>query len=181
MKKVYLVRHCETVSQDQHSPLTEKGFEQASELASFFTSMNIETIISSPFLRAIQSIGPHAQSRNLEVITDERLSERVLNSIHLPDWYDTLRETFIDFDRTYEGGESSREAMHRIVEAIEEILHSDDNNVIVVTHGNVLALLLHYYDDTFGFEQWRLLGNPDVFVLEYEEDLIQVRNVWKKR
>lgn len=179
MKKIYLVRHCETVSQDRKSPLTEKGYEQAGQLAHFFTSTEVDAIISSPFMRARESIEPLAEMRNIEIIEDERLAERVLSSDNLPDWYEKLSETFTDLDRTYEGGESSREAMKRIVDVIEEVRQSGVNNAIVVTHGNVLALLLHHYDHTFGFEQWEQLRNPDVFVLKSDMNGVQIQNVWK--
>ena len=36
---------------------------------------------------------------------------------------------------------------------------------LVVTHGNLLALVLHSLDPEFGFEGWKSLTNPDVFVL----------------
>lgn len=179
MKKIYLVRHCETVSQDRESPLTKKGYEQADQLAQFFASTQVDAIISSPFVRARESIEPLSEKRNIKIIEDERLVERVLSSDDLPDWYEKLRETFIDLDRTYEGGESSREAMKRIVDVIEEIRQSNGNNAIVVTHGNLLALLLHHYDDSFGFEQWEQLRNPDVFLMESDKDGIRIRNVYE--
>src|SRR5699024_2182550 len=108
---------------------------------------------------------------------DERLAERVLSSINLPDWYEKLQETFINKELRFTGGESSQEAMNRIVNVIEEISMSNDEDVIVVTHGNILALLLHYYDHTFGFKNWEELRNPDVFELEIGYEA-QVRNVW---
>lgn len=178
MKKIYLVRHCETVSQDRESPLTEKGYEQADQLAQFFASTQVDAIISSPFLRARESIELLAKRRNIEIIEDERLAERVLSCDNLLDWYEKLRETFTDLNRAYKGGESSREAMKRIVEVIEEIRQSNVNNTIVVTHGNILALLLRYYDDAFGFEQWEQLRNPDVFLVESDTNRLQIRNVY---
>ena len=36
----------------------------------------------------------------------------------------------------------------------------------VVTHGNLLALILKWADTTVGFELWSRLSNPDVFVLQ---------------
>lgn len=179
MKKIYLVRHCETVSQDRESPLTEKGYEQADQLAQFFASTQVDAIISSPFLRARESIELLAKRRNIEIIEDERLAERVLSCDNLLDWYEKLRETFTDLDRSYEGGESSREAMKRIVDVIEKILQSEMSDVIVVSHGNLLALLLQHYDDTFGFEEWKQLRNPDVFLLEGNMNGISIGNIWE--
>ena len=36
---------------------------------------------------------------------------------------------------------------------------------VVVTHGNLLALVLHSIDPAFGFQGWESLTNPDVFAL----------------
>lgn len=178
MKKIYLVRHCETVTQDRESPLTEKGYNQGEQLAHFFASIPIDVIVSSPFLRARHSVEPLAHKKKLEVVEDERLTERVLSSVNLADWYEKLQETFTDLDQTYEGGESSREAMKRIVEVLEEIRQSDAIDVIVVTHGNILTLLLRHYNHAFGFEEWKQLRNPDVFLLESDRDGVQIRNIW---
>lgn len=176
MKKIYLVRHCETVSQNPESPLTEKGYEQAMQLALFFSRKNIDRIISSPYRRARESIESFAKEENIEIIEDERLTERVLSSENLPDWYEKLRDTFVDKNLTFLGGESSKEAMERIVEVIEELFSSDDTNTIVVTHGNILALLLHHYDCRFGFEEWEKLRNPDVFLMELDEGSVRITN-----
>lgn len=178
MKKIYLVRHCETVSQDHESPLTKKGYEQAEELAHFFENTKIDFILSSPFRRARESVELLAQKKNLEIIEDERLAERILSSNNLPDWYEKLRKTFTDKDKVFTGGESSNKAMNRIVDVIEELSESNHSDVIVVTHGNILALLLHYFDNAFGFEEWEKLRNPDVFVLEIGGYEARIRNIW---
>lgn len=132
----------------------------------------------SPFRRARQSTELLAHKKNLEIIEEERLAERVLSSIHLPDWYEKLQETFMDKDKVFVGGESSQEAMSRIVNVIEEICESNHKDVVVVTHGNILALLLHYYDNTFGFNDWEKLRNPDVFELEIGGYEARIRNIW---
>lgn len=178
MQKIYLVRHCETVSQEPKSSLTEKGYEEAVRLADFFAQKNIDSIISSPYRRARESIEPFAQEEDIDIIEDERLTERILSSENLTDWYEKLRETFVDKNLTFPGGESSKEAMIRIVEVIEELISSDYKNTIVVTHGNILALLLHHYDCRFGFEDWEKLRNPDVFLLELDGDIVRNRRIW---
>ena len=50
--------------------------------------------------------------------------------------------------------------------ALDEIFDADHAMPLVVTHGNLLALVLHSLDDTFGFHGWKSLSNPDVFVLD---------------
>jgi 2,3-bisphosphoglycerate-dependent phosphoglycerate mutase len=55
----------------------------------------------------------------------------------------------------YAGGESSKEAMSRIVSVVEEASACNNKHIIIVTHGNIMSLLLHYYDKRFGFAEWK--------------------------
>ena len=55
-KKIYVIRHCEAEGQSLEAQLTKRGVRQAADLTEFFADMKIDRIISSPYLRAIQSI-----------------------------------------------------------------------------------------------------------------------------
>ena len=37
---------------------------------------------------------------------------------------------------------------------------------VVASHGQLISLLLHHIDPSFGFAGWESLANPDVFELE---------------
>lgn len=179
-KNIYIIRHCEAEGQSADSPLTDKGFTQANELSDFLSSdMKIDRIISSPFLRAIQTIKPFARNKNIEIEMDSRLSERVLSSTFFPDWMDKLEATFRRMDLKYEGGESSNEAKNRIVEVVSDIVASDSENTILVAHGGVISLLLNHYDKNFGFEQWKTLSNPDVYLLRIMKNDAHYKRLWK--
>lgn len=179
-KKLFIIRHCQAEGQEADAPLTEKGYKQAIELASFLNNIRVDQIISSPYLRARKTIDPYADDRNLEIKIDTRLSERVLSTSNMPDWLDKLRNTFDDMDLKLEGGETSREAQARIVEVVEEILDSNIENTVIVTHGNILSLLLKHYQNNFGFEQWKSLSNPDVFLMQVSNDEYSFQRVWKE-
>ncbi|KPB05955.1 histidine phosphatase family protein [Bacillus sp. CHD6a] len=168
-KNIYIIRHCEAKGQPPESPLTEKGMKQAQELAKYFSNLQIDRIITSPFLRAIQTIEPLAKKSEINIEIDERLAERTLSSGDLPDWLEKLEETYEDLELKFEGGESSREAMERIVQVVEEAHESDGETIIIVTHGNIMSLLIRYYQPSFGFEDWMNLGNPDVYRLSWVE------------
>ena len=43
--------------------------------------------------------------------------------------------------------------------------HRSGKRCVVVTHGNLLALILRSIDATVGFDTWSQLSNPDVFLL----------------
>lgn len=179
-KHIYLIRHCEAEGQDPDAPLTKNGMKQAEELAGFLSDRKVERVISSPYARAVETIRPFAENHRLEIELDDRLIERVLSTQHLPDWLDKLEATFHDLDLTYEGGESSHEAMKRIVEVVEEVEKGDVKNTVLVAHGGILSLLLHHYDKAFGFVQWKHLSNPDVFLLTISTAGYQYKRLWKK-
>ncbi|WOV85814.1 histidine phosphatase family protein [Sporosarcina jeotgali] len=179
MNKCYLMRHCEAEGQAGDAPLTEKGMKQAELIADFFSAIHVDRIISSPFKRAVQSIVPFTEKAGITLETDERLTERVLSTENLLDWLEKLEASFEDMGLRYAGGESSLEAMKRIIEVLEEIDQSDAKTSVVVTHGNLLTLALKYYDREFGFGDWRNLSNPDIFLLQVDSDRVVIQRVWE--
>lgn len=179
-KKIYLVRHCQAEGQPPESQLTEEGIKQAKELADFLSLFKVDRIISSPFLRAVETIKPFSQKTTIEIVTDERLAERVLSANSMPDWFEKLKVTFSDMDLKYEGGESSKEAMDRIVQAVNELVRSDAESSVIVTHGNIMSLLLNFYNKSFGFDEWQQLSNPDVFRLHFKNNEVHIERIWDK-
>lgn len=165
MKTIYLVRHCQAAGQEPEAPLTSQGIKDSVALIDFFHDKNIDVIYSSPFLRAMETIRPFAESVGLNVNLDDRLKERVLSSLQLDNWMAKLEATYNDLDLTFEGGESSTEAMRRGVGFIEGIVQRPETNFVVVSHGALLSLIIKHYDSSFGFAEWKSMRNPDIFVL----------------
>ncbi|WP_349409848.1 histidine phosphatase family protein [Pseudalkalibacillus sp. SCS-8] len=174
---IYIVRHCKAEGQPPEAPLTQEGFEQADELARFFTDKKIQRIISSPFTRAQQSIKPTAQQLGVQVELDDRLAERILSSQPLDDWMDKLAASYEDMHLKFEGGESSQEALRRALAVIDEVKGGDED-AIIVTHGNLMSLILQHYDDVSGFEKWKELSNPDVYHLSFDEGS-NLQRIWR--
>ncbi|GAB0171272.1 phosphoglycerate mutase family protein [Lysinibacillus sp. CTST325] len=178
-KHIYVIRHCEAKGQSSYASLTEQGFQQAEVLADFFADKKIDRIITSPFLRAIQTIEPLSSRENINIEIDERLSERILSTSDLPDWYGKLRATFTDMELKFEGGESSNEAMERIVNAVEETFKSESERTIIVSHGNIMTLLLNHYNSDVDFPFWTRLSNPDVFQLSVKDHEVTLERIWE--
>lgn len=167
---VYLVRHCQSTGQAPHAPLTELGKQQAIALADWFRERPIERIISSPLTRAYQSILPLSEQLGLTIEVDDRLIERVLSSVSLDNWRERLAETFADLDLSFEGGESSRIAMARGVAVVNQAIEQTKNPVVIVTHGNLMALILKHFDAQVGYTTWENLQNPDVYSLQMSDE-----------
>ncbi|MCM2676840.1 histidine phosphatase family protein [Alkalicoccobacillus plakortidis] len=180
MKSIYLIRHCSASGQEPDAELTDEGQQQAQGLAEFLSQEDIERIISSPFTRAVQSIEPFRVQKELELTLDMRLTERVLSKQPLDDWLEKLESSFSDMNQVIGEGESSHKAQERIVEVINEIKDGPDDRVAVVTHGNLLSLLLNYVDSRFGFREWQSLSNPDVYLITANrEEPLSVTRLWK--
>ncbi|NBD25404.1 histidine phosphatase family protein [Paenibacillus glycinis] len=179
MKTIYLIRHCKAKGQEPDAELTLEGVAQAKSLSLFLLDKQIELIISSPFLRAVHSIKPFSELTNLSVNIDSRLSERVLSSVAMADWMDRLRESFHDTDLKLQGGESSSEAARRGMAVINELMDGGEHTIAVVSHGNLLALMIRNFKKDFGFDDWLAMKNPDVYELVLDTDKHSVKRIWK--
>lgn len=179
MKQLYVVRHCKAEGQPVEAPLTAVGRQQADALADRLASAGVGRIVSSPFLRAQQSIEPLARRLGLPVELDSRLGERVLAEGDLPDWQERMRASFADLDLSLPGGESSRVAMARASAAVDEALAGDAGVTVLVTHGNLMTLLLRRFDDQFGYDRWAALTNPDLFRLSFSDKGVHLERLWQ--
>ncbi|PEL07654.1 histidine phosphatase family protein [Bacillus sp. AFS017336] len=179
-KEIYIIRHCEAKGQPIETELTDSGIQQANDLAKFFSKIKIDQIISSPFSRAIQSIEPTSKEKKIDIVIDDRLSERKLSSRDLPDWLEKLKTTFEDMALKFDGGESSQEATNRAISVIDKIISSEHQSTIIVTHGNLMSLILKHFNAEFGFENWKSLSNPDVFQLKFKNNEFVYERLWKE-
>jgi 8-oxo-dGTP diphosphatase len=79
--KVYLVRHAsagkrsEWQGDDRLRPIDARGERQAEDLVAELREASFGRIVSSPYVRCVQSVEPLAEARGLELETDEALAE----------------------------------------------------------------------------------------------------------
>jgi 2,3-bisphosphoglycerate-dependent phosphoglycerate mutase len=176
---LYLVRHCQAAGQAPDAPLTPEGIVQAHLLADLLMPLGIDRIVSSPFRRALDSIAPLAARLSLPIERDDRLIERVLSPAPLPDWRAHLRRTFDDDDYCLEGGESSRTATARAAAVLDDARRHPARATTIVTHGNLLALLLRHFDGRVGFATWASMTNPDIYRVTIAEQLQPFVRIWR--
>ena len=177
-KTLYVVRHGQAIGQEPDAPLVAEGRLRAELLADLLEDRGIDRIVSSPYTRAVDTIGPLARRLGLPVETDDRLVERMLSGSPLRDWEERLRAAFADPDLRLPGGESGRAAQARVRAAVEAVLRSPARTPLLVSHGNLITLLLQHFDPGFGFDAWQRLTYPDVFMLTLGEEGA-VSRIWK--
>jgi 8-oxo-(d)GTP phosphatase len=79
---VYVVRHGKAGSRaawdgpDAERPLTRRGRRQARRLVERFQGLDVDRILSSPYVRCVQTVAPLGQARGLRVETMPELAER---------------------------------------------------------------------------------------------------------
>ena len=178
-KQLYLVRHCESSGPASDAPLTARGLAQAEVLASFFDGLGLESLVSSSYTRAHQSILPLSSRLGLEIRLDPRLVERKLSGEPIENWREAIHSSFDDPDLCFPGGESCRTVMARGRAAIDHILAQPQQVSVIAPHGNMMALILRSFDPSFGFNTWERLSNPDVFSLVLRGSEVAISRVWR--
>jgi len=154
---LYLVRHGEPEFEGGESrclgrtdlPLSEKGKQQAFDLAKYFSDKNIEKAYHSYLLRAKQT-AELISNGEYPIIQADGLEE-----LDAGDWENlTFREIRSKYPELYErrghdmaknpppNGETFMEGLLRFRSAIESIIKEDQGNVVVVAHASVNKLLL---------------------------------------
>ncbi|WP_214700807.1 MULTISPECIES: histidine phosphatase family protein [unclassified Exiguobacterium] len=177
MPTLYLIRHCSAAGQEPDAPLTEAGHAQALLLRDFFRDISIDRIISSDYIRAVASVTSLADAHQLQIEREPLLRERILSHEPLEDWLTPLRQSFIDPTFKLLDAESSQEATNRILQVVERA-QSQHAATLLVTHGNLLALLLQHLDPRYDFETWRTMRNPDVYRLDFDGHNSVIEHIW---
>lgn len=161
---LYLLRHAKANGQHLEAELTNEGLEKARLIVTDLEKLEVNNVYSSPMKRAIDTVTPFANKNELPINIVEPLEERVLSDIEIEDWLSKLKLTFTSFEIKFNNGESSREAQERAINFIAT-LNPKENN-LVVSHGNLIALIIMHYDATFGFKDWQAMDNPDLYCID---------------
>ena len=82
MSGSWLVRHAEAgirkawTKPDELRPLTAQGWEQADALAQLLAGAPFARLVSSPYVRCVQSLEPLAKRRGMAIEASDELAER---------------------------------------------------------------------------------------------------------
>ena len=57
----------------------------------------------------------------------------------------------------------------------------EGKNVVIGTHGNIMVLIMNYFDKKFDFHFWQELDMPDIYRLSFDnKKLIEVNRIWNR-
>lgn len=57
------------------------------------------------------------------------------------------------------------------------MLSSPDWNLVVVTHGNLITLILRSFEMQFGYQTWEHLSNPDIYCLAVQGERVEISHI----
>jgi 2,3-bisphosphoglycerate-dependent phosphoglycerate mutase len=184
LTNVYFVRHAHsTYTPDElRRPLSEKGQADAEKITQILKKENIDYFISSPFKRAVQTVEGATHFFGKEVIIENGFKERKLSEVPVENFDIAITKVWAEPTFSFEGGESNIIAQKRGVEATLKVVERyEGSNIAIGTHGNLMVLILNYFDKKYGFNFWRELDMPDIYKLTFDEKkLKEVNRIWKR-
>jgi 2,3-bisphosphoglycerate-dependent phosphoglycerate mutase len=181
MTVLYLVRHAHSPwSLDDNRSLSPAGQKAAERVAEVLASRPLTAIHASTERRAHQTVEPLAMQTGLPIQPEDGLRERRLMDVETADFRAAVKRTWDEPDFAFPGGESNATAQRRGLEVVRRILmQHPDGEVVLGTHGNLLALILQQFDPAVGFDFWESLTMPDIIRLEVEgSDIEGWERVW---
>ncbi|MEC0267047.1 histidine phosphatase family protein [Paenibacillus anseongense] len=164
--------------------LSEQGKADAKRVAELLDNEKIDVIISSSYHRAKETVTPLAELLKKEIIQYDELIERPIASLTYPIPDEQLllgiETSFTDIDFCMPEGETTRQAQERAIPIIMKLLSDYQGKKIVIgTHGNIMTIILKYFDSNYGFEFWKQTSKPDIYKLEFnEKELRSVARLW---
>lgn len=181
---LYFVRHAHsTYTPDELGrPLSERGFTDANTVTELLKREAIDYVYSSPYKRAIQTVEGVAKYIDKEIKLVDGFKERILAEKPVEDFSVAITKVWEDYDFSWKGGESNRIAQKRGIHATLKVLESNiGRNVVIGTHGNIMVLIMNYFDNQYGFDFWKKLKMPDIYKLSFNgKKMIDVQRIWNK-
>ncbi|HCR36180.1 TPA: hypothetical protein DIU22_04015 [Candidatus Woesebacteria bacterium] len=168
MNIFYLIRHGQKEKIKGDPFLTTLGKEQAEKTGAFLKDKNVKTIYSSNYNRTTETSQIINQSLQVEIVFDEKLRERanwgdVENQEFdefLKEWYEDSKNRWSSkHERTtsFQSGENLKNLMINLSKKY------NNSNVVIVTHGGVIADFLR---NIFSAKYIQQLIKDDPYLLD---------------
>lgn len=154
--KLFVARHGQTVWNAQNRvcgvtdvKLTEKGIDQARELADAVRNHNIDMVIVSPLERAMETGKIVADKNSIPLQIEELLIEQ---NYGIYEGVDRETDSFLvnkrNFAYKYPEGESMLQVAYRIYGLINKIKEQyQGKNILIISHGGVCRIIRTYFQD----------------------------------
>ena len=183
MKTYYLVRHAHSDwTIDENRPLSAQGREESNLIADILQKYPIGAIYSSPFTRAYKTILPLSTRICIPITIELSLRERNIGKSTIKEFFKTVEALWRDPLLSFPEGESNYIAQQRGLGFLKRIQNENiGEHIVLSTHGNLLALILNYYDASIDYKFWKTLTIPDIYELGYNQNgTISISKLWNE-
>lgn len=178
--RLLLVRHARSVlpvvggPSERERPLAPEGSDQAASLVPVLAAHRPRRVVSSPYLRAVQTVEPTAQALGLPVEPVEDLREWRSGVPPRPDWESHYRWAWAHPDAVVGDGESHAQLRARAVTAITAVVRSSEEDDVVVlgSHGTWITRALDGLGVPVDVETWLGMPMPAVLVLGVQDGVL---------
>lgn len=153
-------------------PLSIEGEEKAKELAK---SIKAKKIYSSNYASALATAKYIASVNNAEIIINNRLNDSKIGDVgrHNIKMLRFMQEK--NFDFKFEKGESLNETMQRLYNIFKNIVNSNKEDLVIVTHKRaIMGLLLKFCEQGFNLDDRLILSYNDKVLLDDSENDIDI-------
>lgn len=180
--KLYLVRHGQStlngkdIYQGQYdSDLSELGFKQAEAIGVRLKEFNFDIIYASDLQRAKKTAEAIAKfHKKTKVLIDKRLRERSHGELEgkpKDDFYTSksVHNIYVKPPK----GEDFLDIKIRVEEFLKEIIESNYENVLIVSHGGTMKSILHILfdiDPEIAWSKETPVANTSFFILEIKDN-----------
>lgn len=184
---IYMVRHAVSpfiLGDERERGLSDKGHMDAYRIKEILAEEEITHFVSSPYRRAIDTIKYLADAANKEIELHEELRERAIATMEIEiseqEILQGIRTSFTDKSFKMSDGESTLEAQERAIPIVKQLIQQHKGGRIVLgTHGNIMTIILNYFNREYGYEFFEQTTKPDIYKLEFDElELTQVVRIW---
>ena len=189
---IYLLRHAHSkanasgilAGQLPGIELSTKGKEQSELLARVLGTLDIKYVHASPLERCLATVNPYLLANSKVSVREEP----ALIEMNYGDWTGkklnllARRSLWKEIQKrpsgvTFPSGESFLEMRHRAIGAIEEVRKTNGNH-LVVSHGDVIRVILNHYLGAHIDEFQRLSVDPaSISVIRFTNGNVSVQRI----
>lgn len=129
---------------------------------------NIDFFISSPYNRAFETVNSSPIQFD-KIVIDEHLRGRKCLSHFIKDseFEETIKHLWDNPNKSFLGVESNQVAIKRILDLLQDLEERySDKTILLSSHGNLLGILINYFDSSFDYKKWEQMTFPDCFLVD---------------
>ena len=105
----------------------------------------------------------------MKIITLSDLRERKLSDEWVKNFNEIAQKQWEDFNFKLSNGESLQEVQERNIKALNHMLSESQNQTVVIgTHGTALSTIINYYKPEFRYEAFNALKHVFPWVVKFE-------------